>query len=236
MSPDLRPAVLSLIVLVPVVAGLDRPAALLVALAGALVLALVRGTDRRTMVRRLAHLEGFLIALLLLLPLTTPGRIVAGIGPLAVSAEGIALAAQIAARINAIALLVLALLDGAAADSLGRALHGLGAPPRFVWLFDLTLRHVGTARAAFLRQSEAMRARGFAPGTGLHAWRSYGHLAGGGLVRALARAARMDEAMRLRGGGRPLHRPLPPMTGAGRRAVAGAAVAACLLLWLEHRG
>lgn len=204
------------------------PAALAL-LAGSAALAWWRGTGLRPALHRLAHVEGFLILLLLWLPFTVPGRTLLHLGPLAASAEGVRLAMLIAVKVNAVALALLALLGRAGAEDLGRALLALRVPERFVRLVSLLARHIPTARDGLHRQSEAMRARGFRPGTSLHCWRSYGHLVGGALLRAMDRAQRVDEAMRLRGGGMMAHGALPALD-LRCLALPGVALAALVLL------
>lgn len=226
---DLRlPLIASLGVAVTAAALTGLPAALAL-LAGAVVLAWHRGVDGRQALHRLMHIEGFLILLLLWLPFTVPGRPLLQVGPLVASAEGAGLALLIAVKVNAVALVVLALLGRAGADDLGRALLALGVPERFVRLLSLLARHIPTARDGLHRQSEAMRARGFRPGTSLHAWRSYGHLMGGALLRAMDRAQRVDEAMRLRGGGRMVLGALPGLSF-WRFALPGVALAVLVAL------
>lgn len=197
---DLRPNLLALLILALGLAALHQLAPVLLVLAGVAVLAVLCRVPGAQVLHRLRHVEGFLLVLLVLLPITTPGQPLFSLGPLSASAEGLERALLIAAKVNAMALALLALLGSASPERLGGALVSLQVPPRFVQLLDLVLRHSHTARDSFRRQHEAMRARGFRPRSNLHSWRCYGLLMGGGLLRALSRGERVEEAMRLRRG------------------------------------
>lgn len=226
---DLRPQIITLLPLVLALAALTRLPVALAAFAGAAMLAAFAGLRLRETLHRLAHVEGFLLLLLLFLPFTMPGRPLLHLGPLTASAEGLARAGLIAAKVGAIALLLAALLGRIPPERLGRSLAALGVPQRFLRLMEAILRHSHSARAGLSRQSEAMRARAFrtappGPRQMLHHWHSYGHLLGGALLRGLDRAERVEEAMRLRGGGVPSE-PLPPLRG---RALLGSLLAACI--------
>lgn len=162
-------------------------------------LVLVSGQGLRPLGRRLVHLEGFMIVLLVMLPFTMTGRPLLALGPFVASAEGLLRAAGIMLRVNAAMLIVFALLGGLEPVRLGHAARRLGAPLRLVQLFLFTTRHVEIFRDEIRRRREAMRARGFSARASLHVWRSYGHLAGMVLVRSMDKAERVEEAMRARG-------------------------------------
>ncbi|PWR22991.1 cobalt ECF transporter T component CbiQ [Zavarzinia aquatilis] len=168
------------------------------ALAGAFALALISGQALRPLLHRLAHVEGFMVLLLVMLPFSVPGTPLVTLGPLVLSAEGLARAIGIALKTNAAILIVFALLGTVEPLRLGHAARGLGAPVRLVQLFLFTTRYVELFRDEIRRRREAMRARAFARRTSLHTFRAYGNLAGMVLVRALEKAARVEEAMRCR--------------------------------------
>ncbi|MFN3891845.1 MAG: cobalt ECF transporter T component CbiQ [Beijerinckiaceae bacterium] len=189
--------------------------------------------EPRTVLRRLAHLEGFMILLLIMLPLTVPGEPLAKLGPLVVSDRGVERAFGIVLTVNAAALCVLALIGTLEPIRLGRALAALGVSERFVRLFMFVVRYHGIFGVEIRRQFESMRARGFRAGVGRHAFRSYGNLAGMILVRSIERAERVDEAMRCRGfSGRFPFRRVRPMTFSDARfaGVAGCAIVALAVL------
>jgi cobalt/nickel transport system permease protein len=204
----------------------------LVALGLALALVAWARIGARTIVHRLAHLEGFMLVLLILLPLTVEGRPLASLGPLVVSDRGLERALSIIVTVNATVLTVLALLATLEPIRLGRAMAALHVSEKFVRLFLFIVRYQGVFAAELRRQWECLRARGFAPRLRRHAFRAYGNLLGMILVRSIERAERVDEAMRCRGfSGRFPLRKIRPMTAADLRfgMVAGA-LALCLLV------
>ena len=149
--------------------------------------------------RRLLHVEAFLLLLFATLPFTLPGQPLVSLGPLTASVEGVERAALIAAKVSASVLILATLLGAVEPVRLGSALRGLHVPETLVRLFVLTARYLSLIRDEARRLIEAMRVRGFRPGSNRHSWRSYGHLVGMLLVRALARAQRVEEAMLCRG-------------------------------------
>jgi len=182
--------------------------------------------------RRLVHLEGFVLLLLVTLPLTMPGTPLVELGPLSASAEGLAQAALLGCKITAALLAMTLLLTGLDPVRLGGALAGLRVPPRLVALFVATARYIETLGQEATRLHAAMRARGFRPRTDRHTLRSYGNLVGMLLVRALDRAERVEDAMRARGfaGHLPLRDLIPPTRSDIARAAGIVGGAALLLL------
>jgi cobalt/nickel transport system permease protein len=149
--------------------------------------------------RRLLHLEAFLILLFVTLPFTLPGEPVFSIGPFTATDAGLWRTVTLACKVTA-SVMLLALLFGAVDPiAIGSALRGLRAPETLVRLFVTTVRYIALIRDEFHRLRDAMRARAFRPRSTWHTWRSYGYLIGMLVVRALDRAERVEEAMRLRG-------------------------------------
>jgi cobalt/nickel transport system permease protein len=176
--------------------GLGGPA---VALAVALLLVVLARLDLHALAHRLLHLEGFMLVLLVLLPFTMPGTPLLTLGPLAASAEGLHRATLIVLKVNACAILVLALVATLGPVKLAQALARLGMPDTFVQLLLFTIRYVDVFRDERQRIWTAIRARGFVPGASRHALTTYGRLIGLLVVRALDRADRVAAAMALRG-------------------------------------
>ncbi|MEZ5906762.1 MAG: cobalt ECF transporter T component CbiQ, partial [Geminicoccaceae bacterium] len=195
---DPRTRLLCALALVVAVLSLDGPFAGLLAVAAALALALAAGWRPAGLARRLVHVEGIMAALLLVLPFTTPGTPLLRLGPLTATSDGVLLAFGLMLRVTASALVVLALLATVEPIRLGQALARLGTPARLVQLLLLVLRYVALLRAELRRMREAALARGFRGNLSIHALRSFGWLVGMTLVRALDRAERVEEAMRLR--------------------------------------
>ncbi|MFA5663382.1 cobalt ECF transporter T component CbiQ [Castellaniella sp.] len=148
--------------------------------------------------KRLLHLEGFLILLLITLPFTIPGGELLRLGPFVATVEGLARALVLACKVTASVLLVSLMFASADVPSLGAALRGLHVPEALVRLFVAVVRYLALIQSEFLRLRESMRARAFVPRSSRHTWRSYGYLLGMLLVRAMERADRVEEAMRLR--------------------------------------
>lgn len=201
---DPRTRLLGAFAAVVAVALLSSLPVLAAAALGAFALALAAGPAAAALMRRLVHLEGFMLVLLALLPFTVPGTPLFGAPPLVASTEGLVRAVEILLKVNACGFLVFALLGGLEPVRIGAAALALKAPERLVQLFLLVVRYGGVLRAETARLQEAMRARAFVPRSSLHTrslhtWRTYGHMLGMVLVRALERAERVSEAMRCRG-------------------------------------
>ena len=234
-SCDARTRILAACALVILIVSLQTFPARIAALALAAGLLAASALRWREAARRLAHVEGFMAALLVLLPFTAGGPALAQFGPLTVSARGLERAFAIVLAVNASALVTLALLGALEPVRLGRAMAALGAPQRLVHLLLFLVRYLPNLREDLARQRDAMRARAFAPALSRHAWRSFGNLVGMLLVRTIERAERVDEAMRCRGfSGRFPLRAMKPMGGADARFAALAAAGALALLALDR--
>ena len=146
-----------------------------------------------------AFLIPYILAMLVMLPFTTPGTPLATLGPLAASAEGLHLAVVIGLKANAIVLMLLALVGSLEPARLGHALRRLGVPTALVQLLVFTVRYIEVLGAEYARLRTAMRARAFTPGTNGHTLETFGYLVGMLLVRASERAERVLQAMRCRG-------------------------------------
>lgn len=195
---DPRTRLLGALALVLAVLSTDGPVAGLLAVAAALALALTAGWRPASLARRLVHVEGIMAALFAVLPFTTPGTALFHLGPLTATTDGLTLALGLMLRVTASALIVLALLATVEPIRLGQALARLRTPVRLVQLLLLVVRYGALLRVELRRMREAARARGFRAGLSIHALRSVGWLAGMTLVRALERAERVEEGMRLR--------------------------------------
>ncbi|BBF94007.1 cobalt ECF transporter T component CbiQ [Blastochloris tepida] len=194
---DGRVRVLSAAAAVATILALGSPVVLAVALALGLGLALLSGLSGRDVVARLVHMEGFLLVLLVVLPLTAPGPTIA-LGPVELSQPGLDRAVLVLLRVNLCALAILTLLGGLEPVHLGHALGRLKVPAKLVHLFLFSARYVAVIRAEAVRLHEALRVRAFRPRTSLHTLRTLAYFVGQLLVRAFERAERVDEAMRCR--------------------------------------
>lgn len=178
---------------------LHNPVVLAISMVAALALVRLARLPWADLRHRLLHVEGFMVVLLVLLPFTVTGTPLFVLGPVVATGEGVTRALTVAMKVNICALTILALLGSLDPVHIGRAAEDLGAPSKFVKLFLFTIRYVSVFRAETNRLTEAMRARGFRPGSNLHTWRAFGNLAGTLVVRSIERAQRVDEAMRCRG-------------------------------------
>jgi cobalt/nickel transport system permease protein len=234
-SLDARTRLLGALALVIVIVSLQTFPARIAALALAALLVNASPLPWRDVLRRLAHVEGFMIALLVLLPFTAGGPALAQFGPLSVSARGLERAFAIVLAVNASALVTLALLGALEPVRIGRALAAMRAPQRLVHLLLFLVRYLPTLREELTRQREAMRARAFRPALSRHAWRSFGNLVGMLLVRSIERAERVEEGMRCRAfSGRFPLRAMKPMGGADARFAALAIAGALALLAMDR--
>lgn len=189
-------ATLAILVFATVV---HNPAVLVLSMAAAGFLIWLAKSPWSELRHRLLHVEGFMVVLLILLPFTVPGTPLFTIGPIAATAEGLGRAIRVAVKVNICALTIFALLGSLDPVRIGQAAEALGVSPKFAKLFLVTVRYVSVFRAETNRLTDAMRVRGFRPGSNLHTWRTFGNLAGTMVVRSIERAKRVDEAMRCRG-------------------------------------
>jgi cobalt/nickel transport system permease protein len=234
VDPRLRlAAVLSLAVVLYAAPSLAAPvAALGVAVAVALA---ARVPPSRTW-RRLAALNGFLLVLVVMVPLSTPGEPLARWGGWTWSREGAARALRIAAQANAVMLSAFALLATLDPMRLGWALAGLGAPPRLVQLFLFLVRYIEVIHQEYHRLDDALRVRCFTPQCNVHTLKTLGYLVGQLLVRSVQRAERVLAAMRCRGYDGRLHLLVVPGGQRGDALFAAAWGTALLLVgWLGWR-
>lgn len=153
----------------------------------------------RPTVRRLATLNGFLVLLWILLPVTSAGHALLHVGPFALSAAGLSAALGITLRTNAILLAVTALLTTMDLIAFGAALSALRVPGKLVTLLLLTVRYTAVLREEYLRLKHAAQVRGFTPRTDAHTLRTIGQFVGMLVVRSLDRSERVLAAMKCRG-------------------------------------
>ena len=173
----------------------------------ALVLFLVLGggltilarLDFGQVARRLLLVNGLILFLWAVLPLTTDGVAVLRIGPATVTEEGLLLAARITLKSNAILLALIALLATQSIGTLGHALNRLMVPDKLVHLLLITYRYIFVLEQEYQRLARAARVRSFVPSTRIHTYRTYAYLIGMLFVRAAARADRVHQAMVCRG-------------------------------------
>jgi len=197
VDPRLR--ILAAVAFSILVALADRLGVLGAAL-GAAVLAMgISGVSPGTIVRRLLPLNLLLLAVGVVLPLTTAGEAAGHLGPVPWTHEGLLLAARIALKGNAILLMLVSLLGTMDGSTFGHAMSHLRVPDKLTHLLLFTVRYLDVLRLESLRLRGAMKVRGFRPGVNRHTYRTYGYLVGMLLVRSFDRSERIVAAMKCRG-------------------------------------
>ena len=182
-----------------VVAVSSNFSALLPALGVSVFLIILGKLSIRKVFYRLLLVNGMIIFLWVFLPFTYKGEALFTIGPLPVTKEGVLYASQITVKCNAILLVMVALLSTTPISTLGHAMGQLYFPDKIIHLFLFTYRYIHVIFQEYNRLINAMRIRGFIPGTNLHTYRSYAYLVGMLLVRSYDRAERIHKAMLCRG-------------------------------------
>ena len=195
---DVRVRIVATLAVVVAILAVGSPVILAGLVPIAVAGAVVAGVSAKDVGARLLHVEGFVIVLVVMLPLTVPGPVWASLGPVVLTAPGVDRAILILLRVNLAALTILTLCAGLEPVRLGHAAARMGVSQKLVHLFLFTARWVASIRDEARRLHEAMRARGFRAGTSRHGFRTLAHFVGQLLVRAFERGERVDEAMRCR--------------------------------------
>lgn len=153
----------------------------------------------REIIKRVIVLNSFNVLLWIFLPLTFQGSLPLALGPLTIYKAGMAMAAQITLKSNAILLIIMALITTMNLAVLGQALNWLHVPDKIVHLLLMTYRYVFLIEQEYQRLMRAARFRGFRPGTDLHTYKTYASIVGMLFVRSALRADRVQKAMLCRG-------------------------------------
>jgi cobalt/nickel transport system permease protein len=196
---DSRTRVITAVLFSIAVVSLARLPLLTVALAIAASTAMAVGLRPLILLKRMAAMETFMLAVLVLLPFTTPGTTLFELGALSASQEGLTLAVTIILKANSVVLMLLALVGTLEPVVLGHALARMRIPTKLVHLFLLTIRYISVLHEEYQSLRRAMQARAFSPRSNFHTWRSFGNLLGMLLVRSLERSQRVMAAMKCRG-------------------------------------
>jgi cobalt/nickel transport system permease protein len=165
----------------------------------AFVLVFLAGILHRSTLQRVIGLNGFMLVLLMLLPLSMPGTPMLRLGILSWSLEGMEKTFLIALKANTIMLAFAALIATIEPIRLGGALDKLGCPEKLTHLLFFVVRYVELIHKEYLRLVNAIRLRCFHPGFNRHTFRTYGYLVGMLLVKSIDRSERILEAMKCRG-------------------------------------
>lgn len=172
---------------------------LVVALVLSMVLIHLSGIDLKEVARRLTIINVFNLIVWAVLPFTYEGHPVFHVWRLAGTREGIVLSAQITLKSNAILMAFIGVVATMTLATLGHALNRLRVPNKIVYLLLMAYRYVFVIEQEYMRLSRAAKVRGFEPKTNLHTYKTYAYMLGMLLVRAMARADRVYQAMLCRG-------------------------------------
>ncbi len=150
-------------------------------------------------VKRIALINIFVMALWLVIPFSTPGRVLFHAGPLEASVQGIYTSLAITLKCNAIVMANMALLSTSSMFLLAHSLAHLRVPSKLVQLFFFTWRYLHVLEDEHRRMMQAIKIRGFIPRTDILTYRTYAYLVGLLFVRAYERGDRVYKAMLCRG-------------------------------------
>ena len=196
---DPRVRVLAAAIFSIIVALSFKFSVLITALAAALALVAIARLNTREVLRRMLVINGFVLLLWLILPLTFPGEVITKWGPIQLYLPGILLSAQITLKSNTIFLILIALVATMPFATLGHCLHQLGMPDKLVFLLLMSYRYVFVIEQEYRRLMRAAKIRGFKPTTSRHTYRTFAYMVGMLFVRSTDRAERVYQAMRCRG-------------------------------------
>jgi len=196
---DPRAKVVAAIFFSCVVAVLVRWNSLALALASSVILVCLARPSWRQVWRRLLLANFFILCIWLFLPFSHAGVPLLDVGPFSATVEGVLAAARITVKANAILLAFVALVATMPVATLGHALRCLAVPEKLVYLLLFTYRYIHVMEQEYRRLHNAAVVRGFRPKTDRHTYKTYAYLVGMLLVRSLARAERVHDAMLCRG-------------------------------------
>jgi cobalt/nickel transport system permease protein len=182
-----------------VVALSNRFSALLLALLFSAVLVLLAELPLKKILFRLTAINGFIILFWIFVPFSFEGEKLFSIGSLIATKEGIIYSAMITVKSNSIAIALMTLITTMPVFTMGRAMRYLYIPRKIVHLFLFTFRYIHSIHREYRRQVNAIKIRGFRPGTNMHTYRTYAYLVGMLLVKSYDRAERVRAAMLCRG-------------------------------------
>jgi cobalt/nickel transport system permease protein len=182
-----------------VVALSNAFAALLLAIAFSLVLIGISRLPLFEVAKRLLLVNGFILFLWLVVPLTFPGKPLIHLGPFTATWEGLLTAARITLKSNAILLAFIAMVATCTVATLGAAMARMRVPEKIVYLLLMSYRYVFVIETEYHRLARSAAVRGFQPSTSMHTYRTVAYLIGMLFVRASLRAERVYKAMLCRG-------------------------------------
>jgi len=138
-----------------VVAFADRFPVLLTAVAISGGLASLSGIRLKDIARRIVIVNGLILMLWVVVPLTYGGESLFRIGWFEVSRQGVSLSARITLKSNAILLAFISLIATMPLATLGHALSKLRVPPKIIYLLLMSYRYVFVIEQEYQRISAA---------------------------------------------------------------------------------
>ncbi len=162
-------------------------------------------TPLRRASRRLGAMSGFLLMLLIVMPVTVPFHegdrllLIDGLPILTLNLRGLELAARIATKAVVVALIMEPLLSTCPFSVTLAAVHRLGVPLVLCQMLLLMYRYVFVFRHEVQRMWVGMTVRGFRSRSGWETMASLGSFLGMLFVRSMERTQRVHEAMLCRG-------------------------------------
>ncbi|MCL4503637.1 MAG: cobalt ECF transporter T component CbiQ [Deltaproteobacteria bacterium] len=174
-------------------------AATLAGLVLALICLALARLPMKNVLARLLVVNSFIFFLWVVLPFTYPGEAIWRFGPLAATRQGLIYTGLITLKSNAIMISLIALIATVPVNTLGEALQKLRVPDKLCHLLLFTYRYLYVFEEEYHRLVQAMKIRGFKPGTNLHTYRTYAYLAAMLLVHSHDRADCVYKAMLCRG-------------------------------------
>lgn len=145
--------------------------------------------------RRLIPVNMMIIFLWFFLPFTVEGNPLFYMGSLAATHEGLTYALRISIKSNAMMLMLISLIASTPIFSLGHAMLELSVPKKLVHLFFFTYRYIHVMNKEYTRLINAIKIRGFRPGTNLYTYRTFAYIVGMLLIKSYDRIQRVRNAM-----------------------------------------
>ncbi len=202
---DVRCKIVTILVCSFAIASLSHLAPALAAIGISLIILAVARVSFVKVLLRLLAISGFVGMFLVVMPFSVPAHhgdtvlIFNGMDWLGLNLRGLLLAATIAAKAIAIALLMEPLLSTAPFPVTLHGLSRLGIPEMVGQMALLSHRYLHVFRHEARRMSWGMRVRGFRKRTELATLRAMGNFIGMLFVRSFERTERVFDAMRARG-------------------------------------
>jgi cobalt/nickel transport system permease protein len=160
---------------------------------------IISKVNLKEILKSLLIVNAFILFLWIFLPFTTKGVSWFNLGPFTVFKDGIQYATLITLKSNIIILSMITLIATSSVFSIVHALHHLHVPDKLIHLTFFTFRYIHVMYKEYKKLTNAMKLRGFNPGTNIHTYKSYAYLIGNLILRSFDRAEMVYKAMVCRG-------------------------------------